>query len=103
MQILGRIHSGSLGSISCSYIDQRPDDSQTGPDPDLLEKLEFWTRTAQVLVWVWGIRFGWTCEDRYLTLLHYLFREGKSNTFILNFICQIFPHPKYDSPAQVTI
>lgn len=45
MQSRGRVHSGPLRSISCSYIDLRPDVNQTGPDPDPREKLEFWTLT----------------------------------------------------------
>lgn len=40
-----RVHLGPLGSISCSDIDLRTDDNQTGPDPDPREKYTFWTQT----------------------------------------------------------
>lgn len=43
MQSRGWVHSSPLRSISCSDIDPRPDDNQTGPNPDLREKLEFQT------------------------------------------------------------
>lgn len=55
MQSRGRVHLGPLGSFSCSYIDLRPDDNQTGPDPDPRDKLEFQTPTQSGPGWVSGI------------------------------------------------
>jgi hypothetical protein len=56
MPSCGQVHSVPHRSISCSYIDPKPDENQTGSDPDQRKSLNFGPQSARVPGQISGIR-----------------------------------------------